>query len=174
MLRFLHFYPSQQKTLAVGKRVRARGEARGGFFGLEMVHPSFKVVAAGTPLADLADAGLPDHGAAAAGRCCARRSPPAWRAPTSTRSCRPPLLPPGLPSLREALRLLHQPAPGLDAEALEDRSLPAWQRLKFDELLAQQLSQLQAKREREAQRAPAFATVRGGLHERCCATCRFA
>jgi ATP-dependent DNA helicase RecG len=45
VLRFLHFYPSTQKTLAVGKRVRARGEARGGFFGLEMVHPSFKVVA---------------------------------------------------------------------------------------------------------------------------------
>jgi len=50
VLRFLHFYPSQQKTLAIGKRVRARGEARGGFFGLEMVHPSFKVVAPGTPL----------------------------------------------------------------------------------------------------------------------------
>jgi ATP-dependent DNA helicase RecG len=70
-----------------------------------------------------------------------------------------------LPSLREALRRLHEPAPGLDAQALEDRSHPAWQRLKFDELLAQQLSQLQAKREREAQRAPSFATVRGGRHD---------
>ena len=49
VLRFLHFYPSQQKTLAVGKRVRARGEARGGFFGLEMIHPSFKVVAPARP-----------------------------------------------------------------------------------------------------------------------------
>jgi hypothetical protein len=39
VMRFLHFYPSQQKSLAVGRRVRARGEARGGFFGLEMVHP---------------------------------------------------------------------------------------------------------------------------------------
>ena len=37
---------------------------------------------------------------------------------------------------------------------LEDRSHPAWQRLKFDELLAQQLSQLQARRARAAQRAP--------------------
>ena len=41
VLRFLHFYPSTQKTLAAGKRVRARGEARGGFFGVEMVHPTF-------------------------------------------------------------------------------------------------------------------------------------
>ena len=50
VLRFLHFYPSQQKTLAAGKRVRVRGEARGGFFGLEMVHPAFKVVTPETPL----------------------------------------------------------------------------------------------------------------------------
>ena len=51
VLRFLHFYPSQQKALAVGTRVRVRGEARGGFFGLEMIHPSFKIVAENTPLA---------------------------------------------------------------------------------------------------------------------------
>ena len=42
VLRFLHFYPSHQKTLAVGTRVRVRGEVRGGFFGREMVHPTFK------------------------------------------------------------------------------------------------------------------------------------
>jgi ATP-dependent DNA helicase RecG len=29
--------------------------------------------------------------------------------------------------------------------ALEDHSHPAWQRLKFEELLAQQLSQMQAR-----------------------------
>ena len=51
MLRFLHFYPSHQKALAEGARVRVRGEARGGFFGLEMVHPSFKAVDEGAPLA---------------------------------------------------------------------------------------------------------------------------
>ena len=51
VLRFLHFYPSHQKALAAGARVRVRGEARGGFFGLEMVHPSFKAVDAETPLA---------------------------------------------------------------------------------------------------------------------------
>ena len=51
VLRFLHFYPSHQKSLAEGARVRVRGEARGGFFGLEMVHPSFKAVDGSTPLA---------------------------------------------------------------------------------------------------------------------------
>src|SRR5690606_35071639 len=51
VLRFLHLYPNHQKALASGQRVRVRGEARGGFFGLEMVHPSFKGVDADTPLA---------------------------------------------------------------------------------------------------------------------------
>ena len=50
VLRFLHFYPSHQKALAAGQRVRVRGEARGGFFGLEMVHPSFRAVSDDTPL----------------------------------------------------------------------------------------------------------------------------
>jgi ATP-dependent DNA helicase RecG len=51
VLRFIHFYPSHQKTLAPGARVRVRGELRGGFFGREMVHPTFKAVQDGTPLA---------------------------------------------------------------------------------------------------------------------------
>src|SRR5947209_19307845 len=33
VLRFLHFYPSHEKALSAGKRVRVRGDARGGFFG---------------------------------------------------------------------------------------------------------------------------------------------
>ena len=51
LLRFLHFYPSHQKTLALGARVRVRGEIRVGFFGREMVHPHFKKVDEHTPLA---------------------------------------------------------------------------------------------------------------------------
>ena len=47
-LRFFNFYPSQQKQLAVGARVRVRGEMRGGFIGRQMLHPTIK--AAGTAL----------------------------------------------------------------------------------------------------------------------------
>jgi len=164
VLRFLHFYPSTQKTLAPGKRVRARGEARGGFFGLEMIHPTFKVVAAGAPLPTSLTPVYPST--VQLSQAVLRKAVAAGLARADLDEIVPPaLLPAGLPSLREALRRLHEPAPGLDAEALEDRSHPAWQRLKFDELLAQQLSQLQAKREREAQRAPTFGTIRGGRHD---------
>ncbi|MEO8600527.1 MAG: OB-fold nucleic acid binding domain-containing protein, partial [bacterium] len=51
VLRFLNFYGSQQKQLAEGTRLRVRGELRHGFFGPEMVHPAYKIVTPGAPLA---------------------------------------------------------------------------------------------------------------------------
>jgi ATP-dependent DNA helicase RecG len=54
---------------------------------------------------------------------------------------------------------LHNPTPDVALTTLEDHSHPAWQRLKFEELLAQQLSQLQAKRERADLRAPVLKIV---------------
>ena len=51
-LRFFHFYPSQRAQLAVGRRVRAWGEPRGGLFGVEIVHPQFRVVRPDEPLPD--------------------------------------------------------------------------------------------------------------------------
>jgi ATP-dependent DNA helicase RecG len=59
-------------------------------------------------------------------------------------------------NLRQALTFLHNPTPDVALATLEDHSHPAWQRLKAEELLAQQLSQLQAKRERAALRSPAL------------------
>jgi len=165
VMRFLHFYPSQQKTLAVGRRVRARGEARGGFFGLEMIHPAFKVVTAETPLPTALTPVYPST--VQLSQAVLRKAIAAARARADLGEHLPEgIVPRGLPSLRQALDRLHEPAPGLEAAALEDRSHPAWQRLKFDELLAQQLSQLLAQRERERQRAPVLAAVRGKLHER--------
>ena len=42
-LRFFSFYPSHQKTLAVGARLRIRVEVKGGFWGRQMMHPAFRV-----------------------------------------------------------------------------------------------------------------------------------
>jgi ATP-dependent DNA helicase RecG len=83
-------------------------------------------------------------------------------------------------SMREALSFLHNPAPNVALAALEDRSHPAWQRLKAEELLAQQLSQLRSKRERALLRAPALSAKSGGtpqglpLHEQLLAALPFA
>ena len=172
LLRFLHFYPSHQKTLAEGRRVRARGEARGGFFGLEMVHPTFKVVEGASPLATAltpvypTSAALPQAYLRRAVTSALQRADLAETVPAD-------LLPRGLATLRDALQWLHHPPADVSLSALDDRAHPAWQRLKFEELLAQQLSQLQAKRERARQRAPRFDVEAGGLHERLLAALPF-
>ena len=173
VLRFLHFYPSAQKALAAGKRVRARGEARGGFFGVEMVHPTFKVVVPGAPLPTSLTPVYPST--VQLSQATLRKAVAAGRARADLDEHLPAgVVPAGLPSLREALAFLHEPPPGLAAAALEDPAHPAWQRLKFDELLAQQLSQLLAQRERQRQRAPSLAATRGKLHDRFLAALPFA
>ena len=50
-LRFFSFYPSHQKTLAVGARLRIRGEVKGGFWGRQMMHPAFRVAGGELPAA---------------------------------------------------------------------------------------------------------------------------
>ncbi|HET7795875.1 MAG TPA: ATP-dependent DNA helicase RecG, partial [Rhizobacter sp.] len=171
-LRFLHFYPNHQKTLAAGNRVRVRGEARGGFFGMEMVHPSFKGVDADTPLAT---ALTPVYSTSAAlPQAYLRKAVASGLQRADLSELVPPaLLPRGLLSLRESLRFLHHPTPDVSLAQLEDKTHPAWQRLKFEELLAQQLSQLQAKNERALQRAPRFTVHAGGLQEQLLAALPF-
>ena len=162
VLRLLHFYPSNQKTLAVGQRVRARGEVRGGFFGREMVHPEFRAVTAETALPQAltpvypSSAQLPQSYLRKAVASALGRAPLGELLPAD-------LLPGGLPTLREALQFLHHPSPNVPLATLEDHSHPAWQRLKFEELLAQQLSQAQAQAARATLAAPVLAPRDGGL-----------
>ena len=157
VLRFLNFYPSQQKQLAVGQRVRVRGELRGGFLGREMVHPAVKAAGTALPTALTpvypTSAQLPQAYLRKAIASALHRAPLNEVLPADT-------LPSGLPALREAVLFLHQPPPGTALAMLDDRSHPAWQRLKFDELLAQQLSQLAAQRERAKLKAPTLRAPR--------------
>ncbi|WP_421953961.1 ATP-dependent DNA helicase RecG [Polaromonas sp.] len=157
VLRFINFYPSHQKTLSVGARVRVRGEIRGGFVGREMVHPSFKLAGGELPgaltpvystVAGLPQAYLRRAVLGGLGRADLSETIPA---PFLRKTPSQPLL-----SLRDALQFLHHPTPDVAISTLEDHSHPAWQRLKAEELLAQQLSQLQARRVRAAMRAPAL------------------
>ena len=174
LLRFLNFYPSQQKSLAVGTLVRARGEVRGGFFGLEMVHPAARAVDDDTPLPAALTPVYPTS--AQLPQIYLRKAVVSALARVRLDDLLPAtVLPPmDLPSLREALLFLHQPPPNTPLQTLEDHSHPAWQRLKFEELLAQQLSQLQSQRERAALRAPALHARPGGLPERLLAVLPFA
>ena len=176
-LRFFSFYPSHQKTLAVGARIRARGELKGGFAGYTMLHPSFKAAGgelpnALTPVyptsAQLPQAYLRKAVVSALSRADLRETLPPELLASLLRAARVS------PTLRECLQQLHHPAPNASLAALEDGSHPAWQRLKAEELLAQQLSQAVSKRERDALRAPALPLRREGLHEQLLAVLPFA
>ena len=162
VLTFFSFYPSHQKTLSVGARLRIRGEVKGGFWGRQMLHPAFRAAGGDLPTALTpvypTVAGLPQ---AYIRRAAVTAMLRADLSDTLPQGEHPPVaqfhgnggLPP-LFSLRDALQFLHHPTPDVALATLEDHSHPAWQRLKAEELLAQQLSQYEAKRERARLRAP--------------------
>ena len=179
--RFFNFYPSQIKALAVGNKVLLRGELKSGYMGSTMLHPAFK--AAGQSLPDVLTPVYPTSGnlpqaylrrAVQSGLERARAAGlltetlPAAALQDLHNTLRQPPWP-----LAQALHYLHHPTPDVSIAALEDRSHPAWLRLKAEELLAQQLSQAQARQEREHMHAPALPTRTGGLHEQLLATLPF-
>ena len=186
-LRFFSFYPSHQKTLAVGNTLRIRGEIKGGFWGRQMVHPAFRMAGGELPQSLTpvypTTAGLPQPYLRRAVISGVQRAdlaetlPPGAEVPyaryiSQMGDSRPF-------SLRDALQFLHHPTPDVAIATLEDHSHPAWQRLKAEELLAQQLSQLTAKRERDRLRAPALVPQRLAdgalnLHEQFLAALPFA
>ena len=165
-LRFLNFYPSQQKQMAVGAHIRVRGEVREGFQGSEMVHPTVRAV---TPDAPLPTSLTPVYPASAGVSQAAIRK-------AVTQALRDPglkdslaeFLPSSLmnqllpsnewPSLQSAITYLHQPPADADTQALLERTHPAWRRVQFEELLAQQISLKRAHAIRRERHAPSFNT----------------
>ncbi|HQY29105.1 MAG TPA: ATP-dependent DNA helicase RecG [Burkholderiaceae bacterium] len=155
--RFFHFYGSQLRHFVTGSRVRALGEARGGLFGLEMVHPRYRVVGDGDPLPEALTPVYPTVSGLGQARLRAAilRALRAldWRETVPADA----LARLGLPSAADALREIHWPSPDTPASALHERATPAWRRVIFDELLAQQLSLKRARAARAVQQAPALA-----------------
>ncbi len=170
LLRWVNFYASQQAQLQVGRRLRALGAVRGGLMGVEMVHPQVRLVDAA--------AALPTHltpvypaGEGVTQLWLRRRIARALEQ-TDIRDPLPEALRHALdlPDLATALRHLHHP-PAASA-SVEDPSKrerkegsegdPAnrdrdVERLRFDELLAQQLALRQARARRRRDGAVALA-----------------
>lgn len=158
ILRFLNFYGSQSQQMAVGARLRVRGEIRDGFFGAEMVHPAYKVVKQDTPLPTTltpvypATAGVTQAYLRRAILVALARTALPELLPTSL--LRSELAPLRLLPLAESLQILHHPPTAADGAALSEGAHPAWLRIQFDELLAQQLSLKRAQAARRQKNAP--------------------
>jgi len=157
-MRFLNFYGSQIKAYAVGKRVRLFGEIRHGFFGSEMVHPKCRIINRDEPLAVAmtpvypVTAGLPQ-------KTLSNLIDQVLNHPHD-KSMLDETVPPEiirknrLSGFRESVVTLHHPPPDVSVVTLQNQTHPAWQRIKFDELLAQQLSMRLHYRQRRSRKAP--------------------
>ncbi len=157
VLRFLNFYGSQATQMATGKRLRVRGEVRHGFLGDEMVHPTVKSV---EPDAPLPDALTPVYPAGEGlSQALLRKAIEGAMSRIRWDDTLPDALRESLSLMpfAPAVKLLHYPPPDVDEHALAERTHPAWIRMKFDELLAQQLSMKRAQAARRQQGAPVLA-----------------
>jgi ATP-dependent DNA helicase RecG len=160
-LRFLNFYGSQTKQLErardEGQRLRLFGEIRHGFLGAEMVHPRYRVVRADEPLPTALTPVYPTTAGVSQNALRKFILPALEQADLAelldTRWCAEHQLPP----FADAVRLLHAPPPGVPEVELQARTHPAWQRIKFDEVLAQQLSLRRAYLSRRRKGAPLLA-----------------
>ena len=163
-LRFLNFYPSQQKQMAVGANIRVRGEVREGFQGPEMVHPTVRAVAPDAPL----PASLTPVYPASVGvsQTIIRKAVSQALRDPSLQDSLAEFLPKELmaellpshdwPNLQAAITYLHQPPADANTQALLERTHPAWRRVQFEELLAQQISLKRAHAIRRERHAPSF------------------
>ncbi|MEO8767066.1 MAG: ATP-dependent DNA helicase RecG [Nitrosospira sp.] len=161
-MRFLNFYGSQVKAYAVGTRVRLLGEVRPGFFGAEMVHPKCRIVREHAPLADALTPVYPTTAGLSSEtlRKLIQQTLRQLADGGDQQSYLSETLPDKvlkryrLQSFGNSIFFLHQPPPDASATLLQERTHPAWRRIKFDELLAQQLSMRLHYRQRRSGSAP--------------------
>ena len=177
VLRFLNFYGSQTKQLETardnGQLLRLFGEIRQGFLGPEMVHPRYRVVDAGAPLPGALTPVYPTTAGVSQAAlrkviagCLAEADLSEFFAAAWCEHF-------GLSGFAEAVHYLHAPPPGAPLSALQSRDHPAWRRIKFDEVLAQQLSLRRAFLARRERAAPVLNSS-GALAQRLLAVLPFA
>jgi len=174
VLRFFHFRAQQVAQFAVGARVRAFGTPRPGQYGLEIVHPSYRVLGDDdeAQLSDQLDPVYPaieGIGPASLRKLIAQalqRLP----APETMELLPPELLAQEplcahLPSLREALLTLHRPPQDADLAALAAGRHPAQRRMAVEELLAHHISLRRQRIALQHHRAPALKGGKAKLTE---------
>lgn len=177
-IRFLHFYPKMRERFKSGTLLRLSGQVQqqpvqfGG--GLQMLHPKIK-----DPITDTSELPSTLTPVYPAGEHVTQT----WLRKRIDRAMLDidltDIVPASftqslsLPTLRDALKSLHHPSPGADYEAYSERRTPEWRRLKFDELLAQQLTLRYAREVKSELQAPRLLGTHGNLREKLTASLPF-
>ena len=162
VLRFFHFGKAQVAMFVPGRRILCYGEVRPGQHGLEMVHPSYRLLAddAEAMARDSLDPvypaieGLGPQSVARLVGEALKRLPEAAELELLPAGMRERL---ALPTLRDALLTAHRPPPDADLALFAAGRHPAQRRLALEELLAHHLS---LRRQRIALRAHGAMPVR--------------
>ncbi|MDS4020413.1 MAG: ATP-dependent DNA helicase RecG [Candidatus Competibacter sp.] len=170
-LRFFHFSPAQQQLLGQpGSRLRCFGEVRQGRAALEMIHPECRRIEPDAP--PVPDRLTPVYPVTAGlQQFTLRNLAEQVLARLEAATLLPELLPPELraqlklPSIAEAVQLLHQPPADAALAELDSGRHPARRRLAFEELLAHQLSLRRLRERMRRQTAPPL-TGNGSLSRR--------
>ena len=173
VLRFFHFSAAQKEALSRGTRLRCFGEIRNGPAHHELVHPEYQRLVGDDPV-PVEEALTPIYPTTEgmhqqSWRDLTGKALSLLRAGGGLQELLPEtvLRRLGLPSLPDAIELLHRPPPDVSPALLSGKGHPAQRRLAFEELLAHQLSlRLLRARQRE-HRAPAVRpAVADGLARR--------
>jgi len=159
-LRFFHFSAAQQQFFGQsGTRLRCFGEVRGGFHGLEMIHPECRRLDSDVP--DAGNACLtPVYSSTEGLQQFTLRALVEQALAQLAAHPLDELLPAATlaslqwPTLADAVRLLHQPPAATDKNSLESPFHPARRRLGFEELLAHQLSLRHLRNQAKCHTAP--------------------
>ncbi len=143
-LRFFYFSGAQQAGLARGTRIRCFGEIRRGPLGLEIVHPEYRRIGAeAAPLEEVLTPIYPTTEGVPQARLRSLIDLALREAESAgVRDWIPPelLARLELPSLVDALSMMHRPPRDAHLPELLSGRHPAQRRLAFEELLAHQLS----------------------------------
>lgn len=146
-IRFIHFYPNQQKVLAIGKIFYFKGQIRNNLLGLEMVHPIIKSDIFTTNTNKLT--GIYSLTSGITQETMQNLIKMAFKIVNLNDTLPKNIIQPlNLCSFKESIIFLHNPTIQKTYQELQNKINFYKQRLKFDELLAQQLSMTIARQQR--------------------------
>ncbi|ALM92349.1 ATP-dependent DNA helicase RecG [Alteromonas stellipolaris] len=152
-LRFFHFGAVQRTMMTPGNVIRCFGEVRTGKWGIEMMHPEFKLIDEDAPLE--AESLTPVYPTTEGVKQLTLRNLTDQALKMLDKGALADLLPEGMYSdqisLNEALHAVHRPAPDTDVHEMEEGLHPAQYRLILEELLSHHLSVLKVRKLSDAQ-----------------------
>ncbi|MCD9545154.1 ATP-dependent DNA helicase RecG [Photobacterium carnosum] len=144
-LKFFNFNAAMKNSFSDGKQVKAYGEIKGSQFGLEIIHPDYRLFSEPTELS-VEETLTPVYPTTDGLRQTTLRNLTDQALALLEKSAVTELLPAGLydqqMTLAQALQLMHRPTADISLEQLDAGKHPAQKRLILEELLAQNLSML--------------------------------